>query len=317
MMAGVSIVVPFLNETDSINFFCKTIDGYAGSVMFPLEVVFINDGSIDDTVQKIKTYSFEHLASVKLVELSKNFGSHAAVRAGLGYTTFDICTWLSVDLQEPLKLIDMSYEIIVTGECDVVYVEKKSVGVSKMERAFSRTYSKLMQKYAVKNYSSGGTATIVFNKKIKDLLNNNVESNSSLMLQIIDAGFKYHTISLDYGERVIGASKWTFAKKIKLFIDSFVSFSFAPIRLISMVGVMIFFIGLIIGILTILNKFVNPDVPSGYSTLACIMGLGFGITNISLGIIAEYLWRSYDAARKRPVFIISEVTSLKEISADK
>lgn len=314
--AGVSIVVPFLNESDGITMFCRTVDEYAGAVEFPLEIVFINDGSVDDTAEKVKSYSFEHLASVKLVQLSKNFGFHAAARAGLGYVTYDICTWLSVDLQEPLQLIDMSYEKIATGEYDVVYVEKKTVGVSKVERAFSKTYSKLMQKYAVKNYSSGGTATIVFNKKIKDLLNNNVESNSSLMLQIIDAGFKYYTISLDYGERITGASKWTLAKKIKLFIDSFVSFSFAPIRLISMVGVVIFFTGVIIGISTIVNKFVNPDVPLGYSTLACIMGMGFGITNISLGIIAEYLWRAYDAARKRPVFIISEVTSIKEISAN-
>lgn len=313
---GVSVVVPFLNESDGIEVFCKTLDEYAGSINFLLEIVFINDGSSDNTVEIIKSYSFEHLASVKLVELSKNFGFHAAARAGLGYAAYDICTWLSVDLQEPLQLIDMSYDKIATGEYDVVYVEKKTVGVSKVERAFSKTYSKLMQRYAVKNYSSGGTATIVFNKKIKDLLNNNIESNSSLMLQIIDAGFRYYTISLDYGERVAGTSKWTLAKKIKLFIDSFVSFSYAPIRLISVVGIVIFLVGLVIGIMTIINKFVNPDVPSGYSTLACILGLGFGITNLSLGIIAEYLWRAYDAARNRPVFIVSEVVLLKEISAN-
>lgn len=313
MKEGVSVVVPFLNETDGIEFFCKTVDGYAGAVDFPLEIVFVNDGSIDDTVEKVKTYSFEHLASVKLVELSKNFGSHAAVRAGLACATYEICTWLSVDLQEPLQLIDMSYEKIATGEYDVVYVEKKTVEVAKVERAFSKTYSKLMQKYAVKNYSSGGTATIVFNKKIKELLNTNVESNSSLMLQIIDAGFRYYTLSLDYGERVTGSSKWTLSKKLKLFIDSFVAFSFAPIRLISVIGVTIFLIGLVIGISSIINKLFNPDVPLGYSTLLCIMGLGFGVTNISLGIIAEYLWRAYDAARKRPVFIISDVVLIKEI----
>lgn len=310
---GVSIVVPFLNETDGIEVFCKTVDKYAATLEFPLEIVFINDGSVDDTAEKIKASSFQYLSSVKLVELSRNFGFHAAVRAGLCYVTYDICTWLSVDLQEPLELIKISYEKIVNGEYDVVYVEKRSVGVSVIERAFSKTYSRLMQKYAVKNYSSGGTATIVFNGKIKELLNHNIESNSSIMLQIIDAGFKYYTLSLDYGKRVAGASKWTFAKKIKLFIDSFVSFSFVPIRLVSIVGVIIFFIGLALGLVTIINRIMNPDVPVGYSTLASIMALGFGITNISLGIIAEYLWRTYDAARKRPVFLVSEVTSIKEI----
>lgn len=313
MKEGVSVVVPFLNETDGIERFCETVDEYVKSVEFPLEIVFVNDGSVDDTDKKIKSYFFRHLSSVKLIELSKNFGFHAAVRAGVGYATYDICTWLSVDLQEPLELIKMSYEKIVKEKYDVVYVEKKSVGVSMVERGFSKTYSWLMRKYAVKNYSSGGTATIVFNRKIKEMLNKNIESNSSLMLQIVDAGFRFYTLSLDYGERITGSSKWTLSKKIKLFIDSFVAFSFAPIRLVSIVGVIIFIIGFVLGIATIINRIMNPDVPIGYSTLASIMALGFGITNISLGIIAEYLWRAYDAARKRPVFIVSEVLSIKEI----
>ena len=80
--------------------------------------------------------------------------------------------------------------------------------------------------------------------------------------------------------------------------------------MVSIVGIIIFIIGIAIGIFTVINKIVNPSVPVGYSTLASIMALGFGLTNISLGIIAEYLWRAYDAARKRPVFIVSEVTDL-------
>ncbi len=310
---GVSVTVPFLNEAESINRFCETIDQFALTLNFPIEIIFINDGSTDDTAEKVKNYKFENVSSVKLVELSKNFGFHAAARAGLNYTTYDICTWLSCDLQEPLDLIPISYEKITSGEYDVVYVGKKSVGVSKIERAFSKTYSWLMQKCAEKNYSSDGTATIVFNKKIKELLNKNVESNSSLELQIINMGFRSYTISLDYGKRVEGKSKWTLSKKIKLFIDSFVAFSFVPIRLVSIVGVFIFVLGIIIGVATIINKFSNPAVPVGYSTLASIMSLGFGVTNISLGIIAEYLWRTYDSARKRPVFIISEIHTIKEL----
>ena len=127
----------------------------------------------------------------------------------------------------------------------------------------------------------------------------------------MDAGFKYYCVALDYKERIAGTSKWTLAKKIKLFIDSFVAFSFMPIRLVSIIGGGIFIVGLVIGLETIINKIFNPSVPSGYSTLVSILALGFGITNISLGIIAEYLWRAYDAARKRPVFIISDEIVVK------
>ena len=120
------------------------------------------------------------------------------------------------------------------------------------------------------------------------------------------------TLSLDYKERSIGISKWTLAKKIKLLIDSFVAFSYMPIRLVSLLGIAMFILGIVIGIVTMINKMCNPEVPIGYSTIISIMAIGFGITNISLGIIAEYLWRAYDASRKRPAFIISSINTIVE-----
>ncbi|MCF0107151.1 MAG: glycosyltransferase [Holdemanella sp.] len=309
---GMSIVVPFLNESEGIFEFCKTIDKYALSAAFPIELVFVDDGSTDDSIHKIREYALDNISKVQLIKLSKNFGSHAAIRAGLTKCSYDICTWMGSDLQEPLELINMSYDLINSKELDAVYVEKKSIKVSKLNRRFSKAYSSLMRKYAVKNYSSGGISTIVFNKKILEFVNNNIEGNSSIMLQIMDAGYRYEVISLDYNERFVGTSKWTLSKKIKLFIDSFVSFSFMPIRLVSIVGVIVFIIGVIIGLTTVVNAIFNPEVPIGYSTLASIMAIGFGITNISLGIIAEYLWRAYDAARNRPVYIVSDSYVLKQ-----
>lgn len=304
---GMSIVVPYLNEEEGILRCCAELDEYAKELAFPLEIVFVDDGSTDSTSEKIKNYSFKHIKSVKEITFSKNFGSHAAIRAGVYYSAYDICTWMGSDLQEPKEFLKMSYDKIVEGY-DAVYVEKNSIKVSRMNRSFSKIYSSLMRKYAVKNYASGGISNIVFNGKIKELLNNNIESNSSIMLQIMDAGFKNCTISLDYKERTAGVSKWTLSKKIKLFIDSFVAFSFFPIRLVSLVGIAMFIIGILVGIVTVVNKLFNPSVPIGYSSLASIMAIGFGITNISLGVIAEYLWRTYDASRNRPAFIVSDIS---------
>ena len=309
---GMSIIVPFLNEEEGIELFCSEFDKFIGTLDFDIEIVFVNDGSTDKSSELIKAYKFDNARKVKLVELSKNFGSHAAIRAGVAKASYSICTWLGSDLQEPLELIPLSYHKITDEGYDAVYVEKKSVGVSSANRAFSKMYSWMMRKYAVKNYASGGTSTIVFNHKIIDLLRMNVESNSSIMLQIMDAGFKSYCVSLDYKQRAAGSSKWTLGKKIKLLIDSFVAFSFMPIRLVSIIGGIVFFIGIVIGIVTLVNRIFNPSVPIGYSTLASIMALGFGITNISLGIIAEYLWRAYESARRRPVFIISDEISVKD-----
>lgn len=312
MRLGMSIVVPFLNEAEGILAFCETLDAYAKTLSFPLELIFVNDGSVDDTVDRLRTYTFRNIKHTLLINLSRNYGSHAAIRAGLMHARYDICTWIGSDLQEPLELIPESYAKLQEGY-DVVYIEKRTVQVSKANRAFSLIYSKLMQKYAVKNYSSGGISTIVFNKKIRDYLNANIESNSSIMLQIMDSGFRSTTLSLDFHERSAGVSKWTLPKKIKLFIDSFVSFSFAPIRLVSIIGILIFILGIVVGLIAIINKICNPNVPVGYSTLVSIIAIGFGITNISLGIIAEYLWRAYDAARKRPCFIVSDVIDLQQV----
>jgi len=308
--AGMSVIVPFLNEEDGIGLFCETIDEYVKTLIFPIELVFVNDGSTDRTEEILKGYRFEHVEKARLISLSKNYGSHAAIRAGLTQAGYDICTWIGSDLQEPLELIPEGYQKIREGY-DVVYIEKETIQVSKANRTFSKIYSRLVQKYAVSSYSSGGISTIVFNGKIKEMLNNNIESNSSIMLQIMDAGFRCITIPMNFHERATGQSKWTMKKKIKLFIDSFVAFSFAPIRLVTIIGGVLFAAGIVIGLIAIINKLINPAVPTGYSTLVCILALGFGVTNISLGIVAEYLWRAYDAARGRPCFIISNNTELK------
>lgn len=309
-MKGISIIVPFLDEKEGIEMFCEQLDRYCKESRRDVELVFVDDGSTDGTGEILCRYPFQHVSNVQLVTLSKNFGSHAAIRAGVQYATMEICTWMGSDLQEPIEFIEMSCEKIEEGY-DAVYVEKNSISISALDRGFSKIYSALMRRYAVKNYSSGGVSNIVFNHKVMELLRANPEGNSSIMLQIMDAGFKNMTISLDYKERATGKSKWTLSKKIKLFIDSFVSFSFMPIRLVSIVGMILFFMGLLFGVIIVVNKFRNPYLPiAGYPTLACLISVGFGITNISLGIIAEYLWRAYDAARKRPVYIVSEVQNL-------
>lgn len=307
---GISVIVPFLNEEDGIELFCTSLEEYAQKVEFPIELIFVDDGSTDHTCEILCKYEFKYIAGKKLVRLSKNCGSHAAIRAGLQYAGYGICTWMGSDCQEPVEFLEKSYELI-QGGYEAVYIEKRSIAISHVDRGFSRFYSKLMRKYAVKNYASGGISNIVFNEKIKNYINENIEANSSIMLQIIDIGFSYTILPMDYRERAAGESKWTLAKKVKIFIDSFVSFSFMPIRLVSLVGIAMFVGGGIFGLIVIINKLLHPEIEfMGYATLASLISIGFGITNISLGIIAEYLWRAYDAARKRPIYIVSDVIDL-------
>jgi len=306
----VSIIVPFLNEADCITQYCDFINEFAKDKPFGVELIFVDDGSTDNTVDVIAAYDFTHCRAVKVIQLSKNHGSHAAIRAGIFYAQGDYITYVSADLQEPDDMVSVMYEQI-RGGLDAVYIEKKKIQISALSRACSLLYSAMMRRWAVKNYGAGGINNIMFNQKIRDYLNNNVELNSSLMLQIIDAGFKHTTVEMEYKDRVSGTSKWTFSKKIKLFIDSFVAFSFVPIRFVSFVGILMSLTGFLFGIITIINRIVNPGIAAGFATLASVLAIGFGVTNISIGIVAEYLWRTFDAARNRPGFIISEIKGIK------
>lgn len=213
-------------------------------------------------------------------------------------------------MQEPLKIIGEGYKKICEGY-DLVCVQKAQVKVSKSEELFSHTYSKLIRKYAIRDYPAGGVNTIFFNEKVKNEIIRNPELNSSVVLQVISLGFKQTVINMEYNERAIGQSKWTLGKKVKLLIDSFVSFSFFPIRMVSVLGFAFALIGALIALyIVILKVFAIKEVTLGWPTLISVLMIGFGLTNISLGVIAEYLWRTLDAARARPVFIIDEVCEM-------
>jgi dolichol-phosphate mannosyltransferase len=306
VMSIVSVVVPFFNEEESLPVCCDHFDNIASKAEYDVDLIFVDDGSTDSSVDVISAFEFQHCYEVRIVKLSKNYGSHAAIRAGICIAHGDFCTYAGADLDEPENMIDVMYENIING-FDAIYIEKNTIVISALARITSLIYSALVRKYAVKEYGRGGINNIMFNRKIIDYLNNNIEANSSIQLQIINAGFKKTTIGMDYRKRVVGETKWTLSKKIKLFIDSFVSFSYAPIRAISIIGILFSMAGLIYAIITVISYFTNPMLIRGYATLVIILLIGFGITNLSLGIISEYLWRIFDAARSRPVFIVYEV----------
>src|SRR5690606_1439775 len=245
----------------------------------------------------------------KAIHLSRNFGSHAALRAGIANASGDFICFNYADLQDPLELITEMKARMMEGN-DIVWAHRESTTVSMAEKAFSKGYAYLMRKFAFKNFPDKGFDIVMFNKKVAGEITRNVEANSSIFLQILGLGFRQTSVSYIKRERKTGISKWTFSKKVKLFIDSFVAFSFAPIRLVSIIGIIFFLLGTLWTGYIIFRKLMFDDLASGWPALLSILMVGFGITNISLGIIAEYLWRTLDASRKRPVYVIDEIVDL-------
>lgn len=305
----VSVIIPIYNEYEGIPYLVDNLNTFFEEhpQLYP-EVIFVNDGSKDRSVERLE--EMEHRTyRAKIISLSRNFGSHAALRAGISIASGELICFNYADLQDPLELILRMEEKVKAGY-EIIWAHRESTKVSLGERTFSSLYAYLMKKFAFSNFPEKGFDIVMFNKKVVVQVKNNVEANSSIFLQILGMGFRQTSISYKKMERKTGVSKWTISKKIKLFIDSFVAFSYAPIRMVTIIGIAMFFLGIIWTIYIVTRKLVYHDLASGWPALMSILTIGFGITNISLGIIAEYLWRTLDASRKRPVFIIDKIVEL-------
>lgn len=311
MNGGISIIIPLYNESEGIPTLVRSLNNFfSNNTEIPIEIIFVNDGSIDNSFNILQQQTFGNYTT-QLISLSKNYGSHAALRVGILYAKMEYITFMYADLQDPLDLVFQLYKQAIKGY-DIVWAHRNNTKNSLLDTLFSRFYARLMQKFAFKNFPDKGFDIVFFNSKITKQINRNIEANSNLFLQILGLGFLQTSILYDKIERKIGNSKWTISKKIKMLIDSFVAFSYAPIRLVSFVGILFFMIGIFWSIYIVSRKLLYNDVASGWPALTSILLLGFGITNIGLGIIAEYLWRTLDASRKRPVFIIDEIIEFKK-----
>lgn len=308
-MADISIIIPFLNEAENASILSKELNAFADSNKeLQLEIIFVNDGSTDNSIAAFKSHKFP--AGTKLVNLSQNYGSHAALRAGIKHSAGRYVTFMYADLQDPLSLVIEMYAKVKNLEYDIAWSVREETQNSSSETFFSRQYARLMQKYVSKRFPDKGFDVVMFSDKIRQQLNQNVEANSNIFLQILTMGFSQTFVSYKKQPRLQGKSKWTLSRKIKMLIDSFVAFSYAPIRFVTYIGFAFFAIGILWTIYFIARKLLVNDMQSGWPMLMSILLIGFGITNISLGIIAEYLWRTLDASRKRPVYIIDTIEQL-------
>src|SRR5437762_13603094 len=311
-MFKITVIIPVLNEQENIDILVDELNKYFKEQNdFSAEVIFVNDGSTDETLSKLK--SANHFSySCKIISFSKNFGSHAALRAGILKAEGDYITFIYADLQDPLSLIARMFHQMKEKKSEIVWAFRNSLDGKEKGAFFSGLYASMMRKYAVSNFPRKGFDVIMFHKKVKACLDQNVENNSSIFIQILSLGFRQSSIYYDKRARQFGKSKWTLSKKIKLLIDSFVAFSYAPVRLVSLVGMIFFILGILWTVYIIFRKIAFNDLVSGWPALTSVLMIGFGTTNISLGIIAEYLWRTLDASRKRPVFIIDEMIEINK-----
>ncbi len=308
-MPTISIIIPCYFNEDNIptttNKLLQNEKLFENEVNF--QYIFIDDGSKDNTWQTLLNFhAAQPNGKVKLIKLSGNFGSYNAILAGMKYATGDCNVVISADLQDPPELIYKLYDHWRKG-IKLVIANRTDRSDPLFSKIFAQIFQKLIKKYALKNLPDGGFDFVLFDKQLKEEVVEMDEKNTNTLYLFTWMKYEYVTIPYQRLKREAGKSRWTFSKKLKLFIDSFVSFSFLPIRLITILGFILGIISIIYSVIILINKFTGNIQIEGWSALMIVVLLVSSFQMIALGVLGEYIWRTLDASRKRPNYIIDKI----------
>ena len=300
-----SVVVPAFNEErliadtlERIRVMAEQDPRLAGRV----EVIVVSDGSTDGTFDRASASMGDDLPGT-VVELASNVGSHTAIRCGLAHANGELIVVLSADGQDSPELIPSMIDRFDTG-IQIVWGERSHrKNDPRIRRLLASVYYRLFRIVTSFDYPPSGLDFVMFTSPVRQSLLAHKERNTSLFLLLFNLGFGQATVKYDRQQRSAGESKWTLRKRVKLAIDMLTGFSAAPIRLVSVAGVVVGTGGLLLGGYTIIRALMN-DVPvSGWASLMVVSSLMGGSTLVAIALIGEYLWRTLDEVRSRPLYL--------------
>ncbi len=309
-MSKISIVVPVYYNADTLPLLYEDMKEKILGKLSDYEIVFVDDGSGDES-WKVMNDIRSLDENVKCIKLSRNFGEHAAILAGLSNCSGDCAVTKQADLQEDSELILELYDSWKRGN-KVVYAVREERDDPALKKFFANIYYIIVRKFIDKNMPQGGFDCYLLDRQVIDVILGMDEKNSSLTLQVLWVGFSPDLVYFHRKEREIGESRWTFAKKFKLVLDSLMSFSYFPIRFMSMVGVICAIISFIWIIGVVVERIAIGTPIAGWASLMCLILFATGLILLTLGILGEYLWRTLDASRNRPPFLVDEVRESKK-----
>lgn len=306
-MPKITVITPcYFNELNIPDYANRMIEN---EKFFPTDVTFeyllIDDGSKDGTWNEMVKFQILYPEKVKIIKLVRNFGSTNAVFSSLPYSTGDCNVVISADLQDPPELILKMYENWQKG-FKLVLANRTNREEPFLQKFVSNTTHKLVQKFGLKNLPDGGFDMNLFDVEIKDILIKMDEKNTFFPFLLMWLGYEFVSIPYVRRKRELGTSTYTLSKKIKAFVDSFVAFSFFPIRLISVLGLILGILAFIYGLIVIFGKVFGFVDSTGWSSMMVVILFVSSFQMIALGIIGEYVWRGLEASRNRPSYLIEK-----------
>ena len=301
----VSIVIPVYFNEDNLRILYEDLkDKFINKINFEYEIVMVNDGSKDKSYDVMKELS-KIDNNIKIISLSRNFGSHAAILCGLSSCTGDCAVVKAADLQEPTELLLEMVEKWKEGN-NVVLAVRDGRDESKSQSFFAKTYYRIVKKTSLREMPDEGFDVYLVDKKVIKVLKILDERNSALTCQILWSGFKTSKVYYRRLAREIGTSTWTLRKKLRLVTDTFFSFSSLPIKIVTFVGAFSLCVSFVWAAVLLVSKLAGAISETGWTSLFIFNLFSFGLIMMTLGILGEYLWRTFDASRNRPPYIIEE-----------
>ncbi len=310
-MKKISVIVPCYNEEETVNLFYQEINKTINSLNnYKFELIFVNDGSSDNTYNIIKSLASED-KNVKYINFSKNFGKEAAMYAGLELSSGDLVTIMDADLQDPPSLLPQMIDYINNEGYDCVATKSTSRnGYSFLRKTFTRWFYKIIAKISKTQMVEGARDYRLMTRQMVDAIIKMKEYNRYSKGLFSFVGFNTKWIEFENQERVAGTTKWNFWKLFSYALDGIVGFSTAPLIISSIIGVIFCLISFIMIIFIIVKTLVFGDETSGWPSLTCIIFFVSGIQLFCLGIMGQYLSKTYLEVKHRPIYIIKD-TNIK------
>lgn len=303
-----SLIVPAFNERESV----ADIIGFYREIRMihtdlQFELIVVDDGSSDGTAEALEALVTID-DDVRILTLSRNFGSHAAITAGFAYALGEAALTLSADRQEPLESIGAFIDEWRAGG-EIVWGLRSVRSTRRgLTESFATAFSRVFQSNSdVPTYPRDGPSQILVGRGVLDTLNAMPELNRNVLAMAAWVGFDQRKIYFQQLPRPHGVSKWTTRKKMKLVVDSFVEFSHAPLEWIAWVGLGVGALGALSLISSLVLVFTPASDGSGVALISGLVLAVGGMNLVALGVLGEYVWRAGDDARGRPVFVVKRV----------
>ncbi|MBP7166628.1 MAG: glycosyltransferase family 2 protein [Bacteroidia bacterium] len=300
-----SIIIPIYNEEGNLNLLYERISKVAASITNDYELIFINDGSRDNSLQMIVSMAVSD-QHVRYINFSRNFGHQIAVTAGIDHCSGEAVAIIDADLQDPPELIVELYNKMKEGY-QVVYARRRSrSGESFMKKFTAKMFYRILAKItSIKIPVDTGDFRIM-HRKIIDVLKQMPEQQKYLRGQIAWAGFKQTYILYDRDERHAGSTGYTYKKMIRFALDGITGFSNLPLKFATIAGFIVSGVTFLVSLYALYARFIAKDyVPGWTSLILAVLFIG-GVQLISIGIIGEYMSRMSANVRNRPLYIVDE-----------